>query len=148
MPCFFNGIFGHKTSRGLYSRKWFIKEGDESSNEVLYFLITFNNFLGIVSNEGQYPNPHHEEQDRLLSLGPMCKNPFDLMPMLRVLAGKNISMLNLDSKVDISKLKVSTIRFPVQCESLQCITIKFNTLLCFYSFTTWKMTVGNSYSVQ
>ncbi|XP_046435707.1 fatty-acid amide hydrolase 2-A isoform X2 [Neodiprion pinetum] len=76
MPCFFNGIFGHKTTRG------------------------------VVSNEGQYPSPHHEEQDVLLSLGPMCRNPFDLIPMLRVLAGKNASMLNLDSKVDLSKLKI------------------------------------------
>ncbi|XP_048510685.1 fatty-acid amide hydrolase 2-B isoform X2 [Athalia rosae] len=75
MPSFFNGIFGHRTSKG------------------------------VVSNDGQYPSPHQKELDELLSLGPMCRNPFDLLPMLRVLAGKNASMLKLDDKVDISKIK-------------------------------------------
>ncbi|XP_043274619.1 fatty-acid amide hydrolase 2-A [Venturia canescens] len=76
IPCFFNGIFGHKPSKG------------------------------VVSNDGQYPNPHSEDQDRLLGIGPMCRYATDLAPILKVLAGENASMLNLDEKVDISKLKV------------------------------------------
>lgn len=75
MPAFFNGIFGHKPSRG------------------------------VVSNDGQYPSAHSEDQNRLLGIGPMCRYAQDLAPILKVLAGKNADMLNLDNKVDISKLK-------------------------------------------
>ncbi|XP_076627098.1 fatty-acid amide hydrolase 2 [Colletes latitarsis] len=75
MPCFFNGVFGHKPSEG------------------------------IVSKHGQYPSAHSEEQDRLLSLGPMCRYAQDLMPTLKVLADKNVDKLRLNSKVDISKIE-------------------------------------------
>ncbi|XP_034949962.1 fatty-acid amide hydrolase 2 [Chelonus insularis] len=75
MPCFFNGIFGHKPSKG------------------------------IVSNHGQYPCPHCEEQYKLLAIGPMCRYAGDLKPILKIIAGENASKLNLDEKVDISKLK-------------------------------------------
>lgn len=76
MPCFFNGIFGHKPTKG------------------------------IVSNEGQYPNAHNEDQDLLLGIGPMCRYAQDMAPILGVIAGNNAEKLNLHSKVDISKLKV------------------------------------------
>lgn len=66
---------------------------------------------GVVSNDGQYPNPHCEDQDRLLGIGPMCRYATDLAPLLKVLAGENASMLNLDAKVDISKLKVTVFFF-------------------------------------
>ncbi|KAH0544254.1 hypothetical protein KQX54_001948 [Cotesia glomerata] len=75
MPCFFNGIFGHKPSRG------------------------------IVSNVGQYPSPHTEKQNQLLAIGPMCRYATDLKHILKVIAGDNVSKLNLDATVDISKLK-------------------------------------------
>ncbi|CAK9812011.1 Fatty-acid amide hydrolase 2 [Anthophora quadrimaculata] len=75
MPCFFNGIFGHKPSKC------------------------------IVSNDGQYPNAQNEDQDRLLAIGPMCRYAQDLMPTLKVLANKNADLLRLNEKVDISKLK-------------------------------------------
>jgi fatty acid amide hydrolase 2 len=74
MPCFFNGIFGHKPSRG------------------------------IVSNRGQHPVPS-EEQDSFLGVGPMCRFAADLLPTLRIIAGKNIDKLKLDTKVDICKIK-------------------------------------------
>ncbi|XP_015173756.1 PREDICTED: fatty-acid amide hydrolase 2 [Polistes dominula] len=75
MPCFFNGIFGHKPSKG------------------------------IVSNDGQYPSAHSEDQNQLLGIGPMCRFAQDMKPILKILADKNADKLNLDDKVDISKLK-------------------------------------------
>ncbi|KAK2585314.1 hypothetical protein KPH14_009997 [Odynerus spinipes] len=75
MPCFFNGIFGHKPSKG------------------------------IVSNDGQYPSAQSEDQDRLLAIGPMCRYAQDLKPVLKILANNNAEKLNLDDEVDISKIK-------------------------------------------
>lgn len=76
MPCFFNGIFGHKPSTGT------------------------------VSSEGQYPSAQSKEQDRLLAIGPMCRYAQDLLPILKVLTNENRGVLRLDDKVDISKIKV------------------------------------------
>lgn len=75
MPCFFNGIFGHKPSKGT------------------------------VSNHGQYPSTHNEQQDLLLGIGPMCRYAQDMLPILEIIADSNAEKLNLRSKVDISKLK-------------------------------------------
>ncbi|XP_076232369.1 fatty-acid amide hydrolase 2 isoform X2 [Calliopsis andreniformis] len=76
MPSFFNGIFGHKPSKG------------------------------VVSNDGQYPSAHSEDQDRLLAIGPMCRYAQDLLPTLKVLVGKNNrDILRLDEKIDISTIK-------------------------------------------
>ncbi|XP_031844644.1 fatty-acid amide hydrolase 2-B [Nomia melanderi] len=75
MPCFFNGIFGHKPSKN------------------------------IVSNDGQYPSTHSEDQDKLLAIGPMCRYAQDLKPILKVLANENAKLLHLNENVDISKLK-------------------------------------------
>ncbi|KAF7380722.1 hypothetical protein HZH66_014098 [Vespula vulgaris] len=75
MPCFFNGIFGHKPSKG------------------------------IVSNDGQYPSAHSDDQNQLLAIGPMCRHAQDMRPVLKVLADKNAEILNLDDKVDISKIQ-------------------------------------------
>lgn len=75
MPSFFNGIFGHKPSKG------------------------------VVSNDGQYPSAHSEGQDQLLAIGPMCRFARDMAPALKVLADKKADLLKLDEKVDISKLK-------------------------------------------
>lgn len=81
MPSFFNGIFGHKPSKN------------------------------VVSNDGQYPSAHSEDQDRLLAIGPMCRYAQDLLPALKVLAGKeNAETLRLDTKVDISTINVRVIR--------------------------------------
>ncbi|XP_012278947.1 fatty-acid amide hydrolase 2-B [Orussus abietinus] len=74
MPCFFNGIFGHKPSKG------------------------------IVSNNGQYPSPHNDEQNELLGIGPMCRYAQDMLPLLKVLASGKAETLKLDDKVDISKI--------------------------------------------
>ncbi|KAJ9597825.1 hypothetical protein L9F63_011320 [Diploptera punctata] len=74
MPCFFNGIFGHKPSKG------------------------------IVSNFGQYPVPS-EEQDGFLGIGPMCRFAADLLPTMKIIAGKNVDKLRLDEKVDIRNIK-------------------------------------------
>lgn len=63
--------------------------------------------LGVVSNVGTYPQVETKEQEDLLSAGPMCRFAEDLIPLLKVIAGKNADFLNLDSKVDITKLKVT-----------------------------------------
>ncbi|XP_068968973.1 fatty-acid amide hydrolase 2-A isoform X1 [Bombus flavifrons] len=75
IPSYFNGLFGHKPSTGM------------------------------VSNDGQYPSAQSEDQNRLLSIGPMCRYAQDLLPTLKILADKNADMLHLNEKVDISKLK-------------------------------------------
>lgn len=75
MPAFFNGIFGHKTSRN------------------------------IVSNDGQYPEAISDEQDRFLSIGPMCRYAADLKPMLRIIADQNAKLLKLDEPVDLKQVK-------------------------------------------
>ncbi|KAK1133825.1 hypothetical protein K0M31_011612 [Melipona bicolor] len=75
IPSYFNGIFGHKPS------------------------------TGIVSNDGQYPSAQSEDQNRLLSIGPMSRYAQDLLPTLKILAHKNVDLLRLDEKVDISKVK-------------------------------------------
>ncbi|GAB1868875.1 Fatty-acid amide hydrolase 2 [Camponotus japonicus] len=76
MPAFFNGIFGHKPSKG------------------------------IVSNDGQYPSAHSDEQDQLLAIGPMCRYAQDITLTLKILANKNVDLLKLDQKVDISQIKI------------------------------------------
>lgn len=59
---------------------------------------------GIVSNLGQLPKA---QGDILVFLGtgPMCRHATDLLPMLKVLAGDNVSKLKLDTPVDVSHLK-------------------------------------------
>ncbi|XP_070492125.1 fatty-acid amide hydrolase 2-B-like [Chironomus tepperi] len=77
MPAFFNGIFGHKTSRS------------------------------IVSNEGQHPSVHNAEEEHMLGIGPMCRYACDLKPMLKLLAREEkVALLKLDEPVDIRKIKV------------------------------------------
>ncbi|XP_026823822.1 fatty-acid amide hydrolase 2-B isoform X2 [Ooceraea biroi] len=76
MPAFFNGIFGHKPSKG------------------------------IVSNDGQYPSAHSDDQDQLLAIGPMCRYAQDLPVTLKILTNKTSDLLKLDQKVDMSRIKI------------------------------------------
>ncbi|XP_014468822.1 PREDICTED: fatty-acid amide hydrolase 2 [Dinoponera quadriceps] len=76
MPAFFNGIFGHKPSKG------------------------------VVSNDGQYPSAHSDDQDQLLAIGPMCRYAHDVTLTLKILADKKADLLKLDEKVDISRIKI------------------------------------------
>ncbi|XP_017783410.1 PREDICTED: fatty-acid amide hydrolase 2 [Nicrophorus vespilloides] len=75
MPCFFNGVFGHKPSKF------------------------------VVSNEGQFPAAVNREQDSFLGIGPMVRRAEDLTPLLKVIAGKNAESLKLDEPVDLKKIK-------------------------------------------
>ncbi|XP_034654757.1 fatty-acid amide hydrolase 2-A [Drosophila subobscura] len=75
MPAFFNGIFGHKPSKL------------------------------VVSNAGQFPAPFSDEQNSFLGLGPMSRFAEDLRPMLKIMSGEKAEQLNLDKKVDLSKMK-------------------------------------------
>lgn len=59
-----------------------------------------------MSTHGHHPSPQTEEHEKLLAIGPMCRYATDLAPILKVIAGKNAAKLKLDTKVEISKLKV------------------------------------------
>ncbi|XP_074518015.1 fatty-acid amide hydrolase 2-B [Halichoeres trimaculatus] len=85
MPCFFNGIFGHKTTPG------------------------------VVTSEHQYP-PTTGRHEEYVSNGPMCRYAEDLLPVLKIMAGPNAHMLNLDEKVDLKTLRYFTI--PDDCGAL------------------------------
>ncbi|KAL3273273.1 hypothetical protein HHI36_014727 [Cryptolaemus montrouzieri] len=76
MPAFFNGIFGHKPSPH------------------------------IVSNDGQYPPSASANQESFLGVGPMCRHAEDLLPLLKVVAGKNASKLQLDEDVRIADIDI------------------------------------------
>lgn len=77
MPAFFNGIFGHKPTRF------------------------------VINSEGQHPKPFCDEQESMLSSGPMCRYAVDLKPMMKVIAVKEkLPLLRLDEPVDVKKLKV------------------------------------------
>ncbi|XP_052811555.1 fatty-acid amide hydrolase 2-like isoform X2 [Mya arenaria] len=62
---------------------------------------------GFVPNEGQFPMAGGREQD-LLSTGPMCRYMEDIVPTLKVMAGKD-EQVDLNKKVDVSKLTVYNI---------------------------------------
>lgn len=76
MPAIFNGVFGHKPSRN------------------------------IVSIEGQYPPTCSDYQASFLGVGPMTRYAVDLKPLLKIMAHKNASKLNLDQEVDVKKVRV------------------------------------------
>uniref|UniRef100_A0A8C7XHG4 Fatty acid amide hydrolase 2b n=1 Tax=Oryzias sinensis TaxID=183150 RepID=A0A8C7XHG4_9TELE len=63
---------------------------------------------GVVSCENQYP-PTSGRWSEYLSSGPMCRYAEDLLPMLKIMAGPNVSMLSLNTKVDLKKLRFFTI---------------------------------------
>lgn len=75
MPAFFNGIFGHKPSKN------------------------------IVSITGQYPIPNNKDQESFLGVGPMCRRAEDLLPLLKIIAQKNVSQLRLDEEVHLQNVK-------------------------------------------
>lgn len=76
MPAFFNGIFGHKPSKN------------------------------IVSTIGHNPSPVSAEQISYFSIGPMTRFATDLKPMMKVLSGENVDLLNLDEEIDLKKINV------------------------------------------
>lgn len=75
IPAYFNGIFGHKTSPG------------------------------VGTLDGHHPIPEHEAQQEFLTAGPMSRFASDLAPILKAMAPKQAQMLQLDRKVDVTKLK-------------------------------------------
>ncbi|XP_065342069.1 fatty-acid amide hydrolase 2-B isoform X2 [Cloeon dipterum] len=72
MPCFFNGIFGHKPTRC------------------------------VISNHGEWPEASDTHQT-YLGTGPMSRFATDLVPMVKILAKKD---LRLDEKVDLRKMRI------------------------------------------
>ncbi|KAF5270725.1 hypothetical protein FQA39_LY01463 [Lamprigera yunnana] len=76
MPAFFNGVFGHKPSKG------------------------------IVSQKGQYPIPISDIQKGMLGLGPICRRAEDLLPLFKIIVDKEaVKKLDLNKKVDLAKIK-------------------------------------------
>ncbi|EDO36046.1 predicted protein, partial [Nematostella vectensis] len=80
MPAFFNGISGHKPSPG------------------------------IVPNHGHYPYGTSEAFHEYLSIGPLCRYASDLSTMLKAMSGPNAYRLGLDEPVDLSSIKVFTVK--------------------------------------
>ncbi|KFM75690.1 Fatty-acid amide hydrolase 2, partial [Stegodyphus mimosarum] len=76
IPAFFNGVFGHKPTSE------------------------------VVSNYGTYPPSGEREFVPYLCIGPLCRYATDLIPMMKVLAGKNESLLRLDIPVKLNELKI------------------------------------------
>lgn len=76
LPAFSCGIFGHKPTKK------------------------------IVSNKGQFPSSTDTELDQYNVTGPICRYAVDLLPTLKVLAGKNAVKLRLEKQVDLKTLKV------------------------------------------
>lgn len=86
MPAFFTGVFGHKPTGGL------------------------------VPNDGQYPLDTDPRMDRYHCTGPLARRAEDLLPLLRVLAAREVG----PEEVDLSALEVVSIegngRTPVASE--------------------------------
>ncbi|XP_067132061.1 fatty-acid amide hydrolase 2-B-like [Centruroides vittatus] len=59
----------------------------------------------IVSNVGHLPKMGLQYSDFLVS-GPLCRYATDLLPMMKILTGDKASQLNLNKKVDFSKIKI------------------------------------------
>uniref|UniRef100_A0A8D0C3E3 Fatty acid amide hydrolase 2 n=1 Tax=Salvator merianae TaxID=96440 RepID=A0A8D0C3E3_SALMN len=59
---------------------------------------------GVVPNDGQFPNARGI-RTKFLCSGPMCRYAEDLEPLLRVMAGANVTKLKLGEKVFLENLK-------------------------------------------
>uniref|UniRef100_T1HPU6 Amidase domain-containing protein n=1 Tax=Rhodnius prolixus TaxID=13249 RepID=T1HPU6_RHOPR len=76
VPAMFNGIFGHKPTPGY------------------------------VSLQGHFPLSQDKGFQKFLVIGPMARHAEDLPLLLKLLAGERANELNLDKKVDLSKINV------------------------------------------
>ncbi|XP_068611735.1 fatty-acid amide hydrolase 2-A-like [Brachionichthys hirsutus] len=63
---------------------------------------------GVVSLDDTYPRCTGREME-YNSIGPLCRYAEDLLPMLRIMAGPNVGMLSLNTKVDLQKLRFFTV---------------------------------------
>lgn len=57
--------------------------------------------IDVVSNYGTYPPSGERELVPYLCMGPLCRYATDLIPMTKVLAGKNAPLMHLDDPVRI-----------------------------------------------
>uniref|UniRef100_A0A224XN95 Putative amidase n=1 Tax=Panstrongylus lignarius TaxID=156445 RepID=A0A224XN95_9HEMI len=76
IPAMFNGIFGHKPTPGY------------------------------ISLEGHFPYSQDKGFQKFLVIGPMARHAEDLPLLMKILAGERANELNLDKKVDLSKINV------------------------------------------
>lgn len=76
VPCLFCGLFGHKPTPG------------------------------IVSNEGHLPNLADKEFQKLLNIGPITRSARDLKLALKIMAGDNAAVLDLDKQVKLNELNI------------------------------------------
>ncbi|XP_026496181.1 fatty-acid amide hydrolase 2-A-like [Vanessa tameamea] len=61
---------------------------------------------GIISIEGHVPTLTDENYAKFLTVGPMTRFAEDLGPLLKIMAGDNAHLLNLDKPVHLDQLKV------------------------------------------
>lgn len=59
-------------------------------------------FSGFVPNDGQFPMATGSNADLMVS-GPLCRYIEDIMPMLKIMAGPDNKLVDLDKKVKKSR---------------------------------------------
>lgn len=94
MPCFFNGIFGHKPSKGMCFAVGTIRKKHNNLSVSRGKLCIYHKdsefcyLSDVVSNDGQFPSCTGLQNDYSGS-GPMCRYAEDLLPLLKIMAGPN-----------------------------------------------------------
>jgi hypothetical protein len=56
-------------------------------------------FAGLISNNGQMPAAVGS-LEKMLATGPLCKHAADLRPSLKIMAAENVTLIDLDKKVE------------------------------------------------
>lgn len=74
----------------------------------------------VISTEGVTPYFPEKEIQKILVVGPICRYAKDLPILMKIMAGPNKELLNLDTPVDIKSLKVY---YPEKYDnSIECVT--------------------------
>ena len=98
MPCYFCGIFGHKTTPGIVSTQGLWPEVNPRRQLLLSFGPVF---ILILKSRFQRKLKLVFKTNRQ-----MTRYASDLKPMLKVMSGSNASKLELDKAFDLKQLKV------------------------------------------
>jgi fatty acid amide hydrolase 2 len=108
MPCYFNGIFGHKPSAGLVPNTG---QYPIAVNQGSFLPHTPRARVDVDRSTGRRTPPAL----RYMCTGPMCKRADDLWPLLKIMAGpdgvdtyQQHLELGDPSQVDIKSLRVRT----------------------------------------
>ncbi|XP_068753197.1 fatty-acid amide hydrolase 2-like [Montipora capricornis] len=88
----------------------------------------------IIPNDGHLPEASKGLKEYIV-MGPMCRYADDLVPLLKAMAGPKAHELCLDEEVDLSIIKVYTIResnFPFLTSPVDSELIKYQTKVCAF----------------